>query len=369
VKLSGRTVLIGALGFAILVAFIVFGASSPDSPEHRTDSDAANGASALPQLAQALGRPAAILDTSFKPDLGMGVLFVLTPTVGFSTDEAQRLSDYVAGGGAVVYASEQGDPRLDFTLKVNRLRALVGGAATGTGPALAGVSNVSGSDAVSPFQPSSSQVVLLRAAKGVPVAFEQFLGRGRVVVLADPLPLCNGYLEVADNWRLAADLISLAPAGVRVGFDEYHHGAAGQGSPVSGLLSTVWGSAIIWAVVVVFVGFFLRGRGFGPRLALPGGGARSSAEYVSAVGGLLQRSRGREVTGRLLAAATRRALAVRHGLAVGPAFDAALRGRAPMAAAELEAAETDLESAGGEGGLLKGARRLHALAYPGRPPQ
>ena len=368
-KLSGRTILIASLGLAILVASIIFGTSSADSPEHRTDSNAANGASALPQLAQALGHPAAILDTSFEPDLGMGALFVLTPTVGFSMDEARRLSDYVAGGGAVVYASEQGDPRLDFTLKVNRLRAPVGAAATGTGPALAGVSSVSGSDTVSPFQPSSSQVVLLRAAKGMPVAFEQFLGRGRVVVLADPLPLCNGYLEFADNWRLAADLISLAPAGTRVGFDEYHHGAAGQGSPVSGLLSTVWGSAIIWAVVAVFVGLFLRGRGFGPRLALPGGRARSSAEYVSAVGGLLQRSRGMEVTGRLLAAATRRALAVRHGLAVGPAFDAALKSRAPVAAGELEAADRELEGAEGEGGLLKGARRLHALAYPGRPRQ
>jgi uncharacterized protein DUF4350 len=369
VKVSGRTVLIGALGLAILVAFIVFGASSADSPEHRTDSDAANGASALPQLAQALGRPAAILDTSFQPDLGMSVLFVLTPTVGFSTEEARRLADYVAGGGALVYAAEQGDPRLDFTLKVNRLRGQVGGEATGTGPALAGVSNVSGSDTVGPLQPSPGQVVLLRGARGVPVAFEQFVGRGRVVVLADPLPLCNGYLEKADNWRLAADLISLAPAGARVGFDEYHHGAAGQGSAVSGLLSTAWGSAIVWAVVVVFVGLFLRGRAFGPRLALPGGGARSSAEYVSAVGGLLQRSRGWEVTGRLLAAATRRALAARHGLAVGPAFEASLQGRAPMAVAELQAADRELESAGGDGGLLKGARRLHALAYPGRPRQ
>src|SRR5262249_16697743 len=122
-------------------------------------------------------------------------------------------------------------------------------------------------------QPSSSQVVLLRAAKGVPVAFEQFLGRGRVVVLADPLPLCNGYLEVADNWRLAADLISLAPAGVGGGFDEDHHGAAGQGSPVSGLLSTGGGAAIGWGGGGVFVGFFRRGPGLGPRLSLPGRGA------------------------------------------------------------------------------------------------
>src|SRR5215475_7614680 len=143
-RLSGRTVLIVALGIAVLVAFIIFGPSRADSPEHRTDSDAANGASALLQLGQALGHPAAILGASFEPDLGMGALFVLTPTVGFSRDEARRLSAYIAGGGTVVYAAEQGDPQLDFALKVNRVRSQVGGAATGTGPALTGVGNVSG---------------------------------------------------------------------------------------------------------------------------------------------------------------------------------------------------------------------------------
>jgi len=366
-RLSPRALAIGLLGLGILIAFIVFGASTADSPEHRTDSDAANGASALTQLAQALGHPAGILDASFEPDLGMGVLFVLTPTVGFSRDEARRLSDYVAGGGTLVYAAEQGDPQLDFTLKVVRGRGFVSGEATASGPALAGVSNVSGGDAVEPLLPSPGQVVLLRTAAGVPVAFEQFLGRGRTVVLADPLPMCNGYLERLDNWRLAADLISLASVGTRVGFDEYHHGAAGQGSPLTSLLSTTWGVAIAWAVLIVFAGLFIRGRAFGPRLALQRAADRSSAEYLTAVGGLLQRSRGAEVTALLLAGATRRALATRYGLAAGPAFDGALRSRAPAAAAELGAAQKDLQEGGGDGSLLKGARRLHDLAYPGPP--
>lgn len=366
-KLTGRTVLIATLGLAILTAFIVFGGSAADSPEHRTDSDAANGASALPQLAQALGHPVVILDTSFQPDLGMGVVFVLTPIVGYSREEARRLADYIVGGGVVVFASEQGDPQLDFALKVNRLRGFAGGEATGSGPALGGVTSVSGGQAVQPLAPSPSQVVLLRAADGAPVALEQFISRGRLVVLADPLPLCNGYLEKADNWRLAADLISLAPAGARVAFDEYHHGAAAQGSPLTGLLSTAWGAAIAWAVVVVFVGLLLRGRAFGPRATLPGGGHRSSAEYVTAVAELLRRSGAGREAGRLLSAAARRALAARHGLGAGPAFDAALHTRAPNTAAELTAAEKELEKAGGEGALLRVARRLHGLSYPVQP--
>ena len=363
-KVSGRDLLIVGLGIGILVAFIAFGHSSADSPEHRTDSDAPNGASALPQLAQALGHPVTTLDASFQPDLGMGVMFVLSPTVGFSAEEARRLSDYIRGGGVVVYGAEQGDPQLDFALKVSRVRGFAAGKATSTGPALAGVTTVSGGDTAGPLETLSDQVVLLRTLNGAPIAFEQFVGRGRLVALTDPLPLCNDYLERADNWRLAADLISLAPPSAAIAFDEYHHGVAGQGSPLTGFLSTSWGVATAWAVLVVFFGLLLRGRAFGPRIALPGGGHRSSAEYVTAVGDLLHRSAASEDTGRLLAAAARRALAARYGLITSASFDTALKSRAPDASADLAAAEDELGRGRGDAGLLRAARRLHDLIYP-----
>jgi hypothetical protein len=197
--------------------------------------------------------------------------------------------------------------------------------------------------------------------------YEELVGQGRLVVLADPLPLCNGYLERADNGRLAADLISLAPTGGQVGFDEYHHsqGSVGPDSPLSGLLSTSWGVGISWGVVLMFTGLMLRGRAFGPRLRPAGGGERSSAEHVAAVGRLLERARATGMTGQLLASATRRGLAGRHGLrGAGPGLDAALAGRAPADAAELAAAEADLRADPGEAGLARAAGRLHRLAYP-----
>ena len=98
-RLTPRTIGILALVLGVVVALTLRGQSSGDSPDHRTDSDAANGASALPQLAEALGHPTATLASDFRPDLGMGVLFVLSPGVGFTRDEAKRLDDYVAGGG------------------------------------------------------------------------------------------------------------------------------------------------------------------------------------------------------------------------------------------------------------------------------
>jgi hypothetical protein len=368
-KLSGRVVGVGALLAAIVLAFALRGTSSGDSPEHRTDSDAANGASALVQLASALDHPTTVLQDRFQPDLGMGVLFVLTPTVGFTTDEAARAVDYVRGGGVLVYAAEQGDPQLDQTLQVTRQRAIASGDAAGAGPQLAGVSHVAGAQAVRPLAPGPAQVVLLRSASGQPIAFEQFVGRGRLVALADPLPLCNGDLEQADNWRLASDLVSLAPPGTRVAFDEYHHAPVGVSSPLTGWLSTAWGAAIAWAVLLAFAGLLLRGRAFGPRLALPGAAVRSSAEHVVAVGGLLARSRAATATGRLLVAATRRALAARHGMAPGPGFERALEQRAPDEADELRRAETELERGGdADAALLAAARRLHPLVYPDHPP-
>lgn len=369
-RISGRAVAVAALLAAIVLAFALRGTSSGDSPEHRTDSDADNGASALVQLASALDHPTTTLQDGFRPDLGMGVVFVLTPTLGFTRDEAARAVDYVKGGGVLVYAAEQGDPQLDQSLQVSRQRTIASGDAAGAGPQLTGVSHVVGAVAAQPLALAPAQVILLRSASGEPLAFEQFLGGGRVVVLADPLPLCNGHLQRADNWRLAADLVSLAPAGTRVAFDEYHHGPVGVSSPLTGWLSTAWGAAIAWAVLVAFAGLLLRGRAFGPRLALPGGAVRSSAEHVAAAGGLLARSRAAATTGRLLAAATRRALASRHGLALGPEFDRSLRQRSPAEADELVRAEAELRGgAEDEATLLAAARRLHPLAYPDQPPR
>jgi hypothetical protein len=359
-----------ALVVAIAVALGLRGSSSGDSPEHRTNSDAANGTSALPQVAAALGRHTSTLQDSFELSAGLDELFVFRPTRGFSADDAQRLSSWVRSGGVLVYAAEEGDFALDYRLGVRRQGLPVGGDVTGAGPMLAGVSHVSGGDAVRPLLLDPGAAGLLRGADGAVVGYEELLGRGRVVVLADPLPLCNGYLERADNGRLAADLISLAPSGGQVGFDEYHHFQPGAAldSPLTGLLSTSWGAGISWAVVVVFAGLLLRGRAFGPRVELSRPRDRSSAEHVAAVGRLLARSRATGMTGQLLAAATRRTLAARHGLLGAESLEAALAGRAPEEAAELAAAEAELRTNRAETGLVRAAHRLHRLADPTPPP-
>ena len=72
------------------------------------------------------------------------------------------------------------------------------------------------------------QIPILRTRAGFVAGYEQTLGIGKVVVLSDPLVLCNGYLEKADNGRLLADLIGSVDPSSRVAFDEYHHGLTGS---------------------------------------------------------------------------------------------------------------------------------------------
>ena len=358
---------IAALVAAIGIALALRGSTTGDSPEHRTDSDAANGTSALPQLAAALGRRSSTLSDSFDLSAGLDELFVFTPTHGFSLAETRQLSSWVRGGGVLVYVAEDGDKALDAGLGVRRRTLPTSGDANGTGPMVAGVSHVSGGDAVRPLVLDPNRTGLLRSVSGAVVGWEELIGRGRLVVLADPLPLCNGYLGKADNRRLASDLVSLAPPGGQVAFDEYHHSTPGSvlDSPLTGLLSTSWGAGISWAALVVFTGLLLRGRAFGPRLRRSPGSDRSSAEHVTAVGRLLERARATAMTGQLLESATRRALAARHGLrGAGEELEAALAGRAPEEARELVAAEAELRSNRSEAGLAAAARRLHRLAYP-----
>ena len=356
-------------GLAVLVVIVValalLGGSGGDSPEHRADSDGALGTSALRRQAEVLGHPTRLLVDSFDPG-GAALLFVFTPTDPFKLAELRRLDAYVRGGGVLVYGAENGDLGLDRQFQVQRLRQPVVATATALEPALRGVDHVQGSATALALQPGPNQVVLLRSdGGGRPLAVEERRGQGAVVALTDPLPLCNGSLERADNGRLASDLISMAGSGGMVAFDEYHHQDPGMlASPLDQPLATPWGAAIAWAVVAGFVGLLLRGRAFGPRRALPGGGHRSSAEHVTAVGRLLRRARARDATLERLRRAARQALAIRYGIAPGKALDRALMERVPAVAAELAEAEATAGGARGEAELLEAARRLHRLTHP-----
>jgi hypothetical protein len=350
-----------------LLAAVLIGQQKPDSPEHSTNSDAVNGASAVLLYASAMGHPTSQITGSFTMPASDGLMFVFTPTSPFTTDEASTVAGWVRGGGVLVYASESGDPELDNALGAERISSLVSGtSADAGGPFLDGVNTVSGGSLSLPFHLSSHQVGVLRV--GVfPVAYIEPFGQGKVVGLADPLELCNGYLDKADNGRFLADLLGLVPAGAPVAFDEYHHGLTASDIAPAAWILTPWGVALLWLIVAVFFGLFMRGRRFGPLVPRPAEATRADAEWAVAVGELLRRSGARAVTLGVLARASERAVATQTGLPVEPRerFWHSLWQRAPDIATRLDAAERALYgSEKSEKDLLAAAQRLHAIAYP-----
>lgn len=340
----------------------------PDSPEHSTNSDAANGASAALLFAQAMGHPADQVTGSFVPPAPYSMMFVFTPTSAYTADEAANTADWVRFGGVLVYASEQGDPQLDRSLGVTRLGGYAPGGTYKASPAVAGVGTVVGGGGdVIPLDPSPAQVTFLRTSEGFAVGYIEKIGQGTVIVLADPLVLCNGYLERGDNGLLLADLLGTVEPTSHVAFDEYHHGLTASDFAPQAWITTPWGAGLLWLLVAVFIGLVLRGRRFGPLLERPAEVARSDAEWSVAVGQLLRRSSARGVTLGLLAGATERAVAARTGLSLQPRerFWQALWVRAPEVAGQLADIETNLYAASGnEHDLMNAARKLHEIAHP-----
>lgn len=353
---------------AVFVLVLLRGNTAENaSPGHASTSDAPDGTSALRLYADALGHSSGTIEGDFTLPSSPGLLFIFTPAP-FSADDVQRVNSWLNGGGVVIYAAEGGDFMLDHQLGVRRGQVVRAAGAHAGAPILGGVESLKGADGARALKPTASQVPLVRNGSGDVLALKAAVGRGQLVALSDPLVLCNGYLDKADNGRLAADLLAMTPAGGRVWFDEYHHGAVATQSPETAWMTTPWGIGLLSAVVILFVGLALRGRAFGPPISLRQQAERSTAEYASAVGSLLHRTGARHLTLETLLSATRRSVAEQVGLGRDTPSDqlnAALAQRAPVAAAELARAGRELELASvSESDLLAMARRLHDLAYP-----
>jgi Domain of unknown function (DUF4350) len=364
---GGRGWVIAAL-LSIAVAAVVYSIQPhQDSPEHSSNSDSANGTSAVRLFAEAMGHQTDQIAGSFPALTPAALMFVFTPTSPFTPDEADRTRLWVRSGGILVYAAEKGDAELDRAFGVARLGGTSLVSNEVGNPVVPGVENVAGAGEVVPLDATADQVPFLRTPDGYVIGYLQRVQSGQVVVLADPLVLCNGYLDKKDNGRLLTDLLSLAGAGAPVLFDEYHHGVNLSDLAPQAWVMTPWGAALLWLLIAVFTGLILRGRSFGPLIPRPSEVARVDAEWAVAVGQLLRSSSARAVTLGLLASATERSLAARTGIPLQPRerFWNALWVRMPEIAADLAEAENALaESAATEHELLKTAQRLHGIARP-----
>jgi hypothetical protein len=353
---------------AVAIAALAYVAQAhQDSPEHSSSSDAANGASAALLFARAMGHPADQISGTFTTPTPAGMMFVFTPTSPYTADEADRVRLWVRSGGVLIYASELGDPELDRAFGVRRLGSYFSGGLELGNPIVPGVAMVAGGATLTPLYPGPDQVPFLRTPERFAAGYLQRVSAGTIVVLADPLVLCNGYLEKQDNGRLLADLLSLVGPNAAVSFDEYHHGLILSDFAPQAWVATPWGAGLLWLLVAIFAGLVLRGRSFGPLIQRPAELARTDVEWAVAVGQLLRRSSARAVTLGLLAAATERAVAAQTGIPPQPRerFWNALWVRLPGLAADLAEAENAFNaSAASEPELLKAAQRLHRIAHP-----
>jgi len=367
---KNRTAWLGLLAIVAVFAVVVALANqrANDAADHSTRSDGPNGASALVQLAQRLGHSTRTQDLAFTlPDLP-AELFVFNPDTLFSRDEAAALDHWVRAGGVLVYADDNLDTRLATTFGLRRGRGPVPVDGRFSVPALAAAGGQVTTDGfAAPFVLQPDQAALVRYSRGdQPLVIEQRFGQGRVIAIAAPELLCNRWIADADNYLLAADLVSITPGPVV--FDEFHHGVlAGSGSPGDWTREPL-GLGLGWGALAILLLLTIRGRTFGPRIPVARDEGRSAAEYASAVGGLLRRSGGRSLALRVAVESTRRALSERLGLGgdvpQGRLHEVLAR-RAPALAEEYSAAAAQAAASGhSEAALLAAARRLHALAYP-----
>lgn len=114
-------------------------------------------------------------------------------------------------------------------------------------------------------------------------------GTGTIVYLTDPFIVSNGGISMADNVRLAVNVLT---AGGPVAFDEYHQGyGSGTNRIIEYFDGTPVTAIILQLIAIGALVIFTRSRRFAR--PLPGGGADrlSKLEYVDAMAELQLRTR------------------------------------------------------------------------------
>ena len=255
------------------------------------------------------------------------VLLVLGPRLPLEEPELKALEEWVRGGGVLFLADDtvgaplagawEGAPALHFGL-----RPRPAGRPATLRPAFP-ARYVEGVETIRPerrvrFQRRAPQgwAPLFADEAGDVVAIKR-LGRGTLIVLADPGIFSNARLETAGHARLALNIVQAHAGKGTVLVDEFHHGHGYQGT----FTRYLRGTAVPWMAAqaaLVFLALLLaRGTRFGPPLPPPRGTRASSLEYVAALGDLYQRAGARRIAGEALAASFRRSLAEALGTRPG----------------------------------------------------
>ena len=121
------------------------------------------------------------------------------------------------------------------------------------------------------------------------IAGEFAVGKGSIVVIADPSFLANRYLGEADNAVAAVRIV--APRGERVVIDEFFHGLGPRGNSLSLLTRPGYAVLALGLLGAVLLTVWREGTRLGPPIADRPVSRRGIGEYLDAMGHLLSRGR------------------------------------------------------------------------------
>lgn len=294
------------LAAAVLAAVLIAGGPPRDGPPLDPGGTGPDGTKALVDLLELLGTDVRITDTV---DAGDAVALLLVDAL---EDEAfADLRRWVRAGGTLVVA----DPRSRFAPDVAGAAAI--GPLETSLPrecalaALADVHRVTAPRGVVYDQAGADTVGCFPRGAGHWLVARQEQA-GTVVALGGPGTLTNAALREADNAILAAALLAADRDG-SLAF--LRSGAPGEGE--AGLRELI-PDRVVLALVQLAIAFGIvaawRSRRLGAPVREPQPVQVAGSELVTAVGHLLQRTRARGQTARLLREDLRRELAERLGL-------------------------------------------------------
>jgi hypothetical protein len=270
-------------------------------PAYDSQSNQPNGALALRLWLEAQKftvLPALLKTDTFAPPAAAHLLFVLEPGP-LSDDELKQLDEWVKDGNTLV-AAGNGIGSLALARHYEfqpRFQAEIFSKVTLAAPLLIDppLSLPLALQTDTSFNPTRSDFVPYLVAADAPLMVSFALGRGKVILLSAARPFSNEGLKETGSPELILNILALSLTRGPVWFDEWHHGLRGVQTEIIGpenwLRYTPTGRALLFIVLVVFLGLIFQGRVFGrPVPVRREMRRRAPLEYITAIANLSRRA-------------------------------------------------------------------------------
>ncbi len=331
-----RDLFVSMLFFAALIGLAVFFGTRQKSEErnlgearlYSTHSALDSGTVALALWLESMGyRTLRIEGKSFNLPREARVLFTFPNAYGpsgiaFVDDDIQAITTFVERGNTLIVAAESGlgSTRLGKALQADTRRLSAFADTSTIGQPLRGdvVPREAAIETALGLALERHNYVEYLRAPDLPVLVSFAYGRGRVWLTSAPRLFVNVNLRKEANAALVGALVSDAPYGSLVAFDEFHLGQSiplNSGDTAGLLWNTPAGWAFLYALLVVFAFLLLNGQRLGR--AVPVAQAlvrRRPAEYIVAMAHLFRRAHKREMVLGHYHAGLKRRLAKPYGI-------------------------------------------------------